>query len=98
MRQLVWSNDALRDFNTAIFHITKDDHFIASPIVDRIDAAATLLAKAPIGRQGRVKGTYEKLALKSPYIVADALTDQTVTILRVIHTSRDWRDEGWPLD
>jgi len=33
-----------------------------------------------------------------PYIIAYTLADngRTVAILRVIHTSRDWREDEWP--
>lgn len=52
------------------------------------------------GRPGRVSGTYEKSVTRLPYIVAYALTErggrEVVSILRVIHTSRDWVDEEWP--
>ena len=47
---------------------------------------------------GRVAGTYEKSVARLPYVIAYALSedDAVVTILRVIHTSRDWRDDVWP--
>jgi plasmid stabilization system protein ParE len=52
------------------------------------------------GRPGRIGGTYEKLVARLPYIIAYAVTKEAgrevVSILRVIHTSRDWSDEKWP--
>lgn len=52
------------------------------------------------GRPGRVNGTYEKLVPRLPYILAYAIVSQDgreiVTILRVIHTARDWREDDWP--
>ena len=54
----------------------------------------------PIGRPGRVTGTYEKLVTGLPYIlayvIAGAGDQEEVAIVRVIHTSRDWPAEGWP--
>ena len=98
MRAVVWSNDALRDFDQAIAHIAYEDFRNATLVADRIEAAVGLLAETPIGHPGRVVGTYEKLALNTPYIIAYALSDQTLTILRIIHSSRDWLANEWPKD
>ncbi len=54
------------------------------------------------GRRGRVDGTYEKSIAGLPYIMAYVLARQgdreVVSILRVIHTARNWPDEKWPAD
>ncbi len=96
MRKIVWAEDALRDFNGAIFYIAKDNHLAASVIADRIEVTAGELALLPTGHPGRVKGIYEKLVLKTPYIIAYALSDQAVTIVRVIHGRRNWQEDAWP--
>lgn len=45
-------------------------------------------------------GVYEKPVSRIPYIIAYALRPiagrETVVIVRVIHTSRDWPAEEWP--
>jgi toxin ParE1/3/4 len=47
-----------------------------------------------------VTGTYEKSVARLPYIIAYELRDmagrESVVIVRVIHTSRDWPAEEWP--
>lgn len=96
MREVVWSAEALRDFNAALLHIAKDNHRAASLVADRIDQAVRLLAERPIGHPGRVTGTYEKQVLKTPYVIAYALADRTLTILRIIHHRRDWPPGDWP--
>lgn len=96
MRHLVWSESALADFSQAISWIVERDVSAARLVAERIDSTARQLAEMPIGRPGRVLGTYEKPVLRTPYIVAYALTDQNVTILRVIHGSRDWPEGEWP--
>ena len=96
MRTVIWAVSALQDFDEAISYIAKDDLQAAMRVTDCIDQAATLLGQSPVGRYGRVSGTYEKSVLRTPYIIAYALTDDTVTILRVIHSSRDWQAEEWP--
>ena len=56
------------------------------------------LADFATGHPGRVGGTYEKSVARLPYIIAYALNDGEVelTILRVIHTSRNWEPGAWP--
>jgi toxin ParE1/3/4 len=66
-----------------------------------IRAAGTALGERPIGRRGRVTGTYEKSITGVPYILAYALGplpggDEAIFILHVIHTARDWPEDGWP--
>lgn len=96
MRAVTWSADALNDFDQAIYYIAKEDPRAALSVADRIEEAVLLLQAYPVGRQGRVTGTYEKPVTRTPYVIAYALTDEALTVLRVIHTSRDWQDEGWP--
>lgn len=96
MRQVVWSTDALDDLDAVIEYIAFDSPKSASLVVDRIEAAADLLAEVPAGRPGRVAGTYEKLVLRTPYIMTYRLTDTALTIVRIIHASRDWPDNEWP--
>ncbi len=52
------------------------------------------------GRPGRVTGTYEKPLARLPYIIAYELRPiagrESIVILRVLHTSRDWPPEEWP--
>lgn len=101
MRRVVWSKHAHDDFRGIIGYIAQDDPAAARNVAVRIDRTIQTLAASPTGRQGRVSGTYEKVVRGMPYIVAYALGDEpkgheTVTILRVIHGARDWREENWP--
>lgn len=90
MREIVWSVDAFDDFDSAIAFIAKDNIRAATLVADRVQAAIDLLAEMPVGRPGRVKATYEKPVPRTPYIIAYALSDHAVSILRVIHGRRDW--------
>jgi len=98
MREIAWSDDALAEFDEAIFHIATDNRRAAILVADRIEAAIDLLAEMPAGRQGRVKGTYERPVRKTSYIIAYALSDHAITILHVIHEKRDWPEDAWPED
>lgn len=60
MRQIVWADSALQDFDEAIFYIAQDEPTAAHLVADRIEAAVFGLGELPTGRAGRVTGTYEK--------------------------------------
>ena len=96
MRRLVWAESALADFEQAISYLAQEDRSAARLVAERIDHASRQLAAIPTGRPGRVAGTYEKSVARSPYIIAYAISGHTVTILRVIHGSRDWPEGEWP--
>ncbi|MBX9454561.1 MAG: type II toxin-antitoxin system RelE/ParE family toxin [Rhizobium sp.] len=98
MRRIVWSDSARNEFRQAIQHIADDDPSVARLVRDRINDAVALLAKRPIGRQGRVTGTYEKPVLRTSHILAYAISDSMLTILHLIHYHRDWPEGSWPED
>lgn len=98
MREIEWSNDALEDFNAAIEYIAIDSEGAADAVADRIFDAIDLLADMPTGRQGRVKGTYEKFVQNTSHIIAYAMSDRTITVLRVIHAKRNWPAGEWPAE
>ena len=98
MRAIEWSDDALEDFDAAIGYIAIDSQPAATAVADHIFEAIDLLADLPTGRQGRVKGTYEKFVQKTSYIVAYAMTERAITVLRVIHAKRHWPAGEWPAE
>jgi toxin ParE1/3/4 len=98
MRSVEWSSDALDDFELAIGYIAIDSPVAATAVADRIFEAADLLASMPTGRQGRVKGTYEKFVQNTSYTIAYAMSDRMITVLRVIHAKRNWPAGEWPAE
>ena len=95
MKQPVrWSSEALTDLADQVAYIAADNPSAARRVADTIDRTALALGEMPTGRPGRVTGTYEKPVKGLPYIVAYALSQtdgqETVAIVRVIHTSRNW--------
>ena len=100
MRPVVWSAEARRDYFDILRHIAEDDPQAAERVVDAIDKAGGDLGKHATGRPGRVAGTYEKSVARLPYVIAYALTEiagrESIVILRVIHTARNWPPERWP--
>ncbi len=98
MRTVVWSARALEEYRGAVSYIAQHDKLAAQVLADRLLAAVQLLSEMPIGRAGRIAGTYEKLVLKTPYVIAYAIDDEpqghgAITILRIVHGSRDWQDD-----
>ena len=91
MREIEWSSDALEDFDAAIGYIAIDSEAAATVVADRLFDAIERLADMPTGRQGRVKGTYEKFVPRTSCIVAYAMTEWTITMVRIMHASRDWQ-------
>ncbi len=101
-RPVRWSRDALDDLLAQVAHIAAENPRAARRVADALDAAAEALSEMPTGRPGRVSGTYEKSVTGLPYIIAYAIAEEggreVVSIVRVVHTARDWPDEGWPRD
>ena len=98
MRRVVWSDTARDDLRAAIRYIAAEDPEAARLVRGRINRTVALLAETPIGHHGRVKGSYEKLVLRTSYFLAYALSDRTITILHLIHAHRDWPEGVWPAD
>ena len=101
MRRVVWSQDALDEFDALVAYIARNNPAAALKVADRIEEAVGNLAAMPTGRRGRVAGTYEKVLPGLPYIIAYALEttpagDEVLAVLRVIHGARRWPEGRWP--
>lgn len=63
----------------------------AHAVVDDISEAAGRLEFHPaMGRPGRVAGTRELVLPRRGFILPYRIDGDTIMVLRVIHTSRDW--------
>jgi plasmid stabilization system protein ParE len=101
VRRVVWSDAARHDYIEIIRYISEDDPFAAESVAKRMEAAALKLGRSPIGRRGRIAGTYEKVVAGLPYFIAYAIGPspaggEVVTILHVIHGARHWPAGQWP--
>lgn len=96
MREINWSDDALEDFDNAIGFIAKDNPAASILIAERINSALRTLSKRPIGRPGRHEGTYEKSVQNTSYIICYTLTEESVDLVRVIHSAQNWTEDEWP--
>lgn len=99
-RPIQWSRAALDDLKTQIAFIAANNPAASVRVADRIRDTVTALGRIAVGRPGRVAGTYEKSVIGLPYVIAYAITMQEgrefISVLRVIHTSRNWPADEWP--
>ena len=86
-----WVRLAWVDLEEAVGYIARDNPEAARNMAKRIWEAARLLAEHPgAGRPGRVPGTRELVIGGTPFILPYRVKDNTVQILRVLHSSRKW--------
>ncbi len=91
--QIRWQDDAIKDLIQVRRFIAMDNPSAAARVANRIRSAVPELARQPgIGRPGRVPGTRERVLVDIPYIIAYRVEENTLVILRVLHTSRKWPD------
>ncbi|TCH98826.1 type II toxin-antitoxin system RelE/ParE family toxin [Roseococcus sp. SYP-B2431] len=100
-RPVFWAATALEELDRSIGYIAERNPSAARRVLAGIREAAERLGAAATGRRGRVSGTYEKVVAGRPYIVAYTFRSmpsggESVIILHVIHSARDWPEGGWP--
>ena len=96
MRRVVWSGEALEELEDAMEFVGTESVSARHKLVERIKSALVALAEMPIGRQGRVKGSYEWYVKRTGYIVAYSLDETSLHVLHLIHGARDWPEDAWP--
>lgn len=86
-----WSASALDD-RIQTFQFIADDSVTAAARVDEaVEAAAEHLADFPdSGRPGRAPNTREWVLNGLPYLLIYSVEGHSLTIWRVLHTSRLW--------
>ena len=84
-----WLRTALRNLDDEASYVALDDALAARTVIERVLEAVGQLAEKPgMGRPGRVPGTRELIVLKTRYLVPYRVHGDTISILRVFHTSR----------
>ena len=87
--KIKWLRAALRNLDDEAAYMAIDNESAAQTVVTRVLEAVAQLAEQPgIGRPGRVPDTRELVVLKTRYVVPYRVRGETVSILRVFHTSR----------
>ena len=99
-RPVIWSRDALFELSAQIDFIARENPAAARRVVERVFSTGDSLEDFATGHLGRVAETYEKSVRGLPYIIAYAIvrngSAETIVVLHVIHTARDWRVGEWP--
>jgi addiction module RelE/StbE family toxin len=91
--KLLWTLLARRDRRAIFNYIYQDNPNAAADMDDVFVKAAQQLSYFPqSGRTGRVQDTRELLVHPSYFIVYD-LAEDTVRVLAIIHTARQWPPE-----
>jgi len=89
--RLSWRPAAEADRLAIYDHIEADNPQAAELVDERILARVLTLLQLPqSGRPGRVEGTREVTIRRTPYFVIYRIEDDTVRILRIPHSAREW--------
>ena len=89
-----WLRLALMDLDEIYEYIAEDNQNAAKKIINLIWQKTKVLSEHPeIGRPGRVLDTKELYINKTMFIVPYRVRDNTIEILRVFHTSKNWPKE-----
>jgi toxin ParE1/3/4 len=85
-----WTDEARQDLAAIIAYIAADNPAAADVFLDRIIERTDTLPHHPHAfRQGRLPGTRE-MVIHPHYILVYATRDDGVTILRLLHSARNW--------
>lgn len=89
-----FSESSLEDLRSIREYICANNEESAKKVVSHIlEQVETILANNPaIGRAGRILRTREFIISKYPYILPYQVRENTIYILRVLHTSRKWEN------
>lgn len=91
--KVVWSVSAENDLDAIVDYIANDNIESALSLDDLIRQAADGLSAFPYkGKHGRVAGTRE-LVVRTHYIIVYAIAHDSVEIVTVLHTSRQYPPE-----
>jgi toxin ParE1/3/4 len=86
-----WHPLARTDFIDLIEYIAADNPSAAYRVHDNLREQVQLLTRFPkMGRLGRIPGTRELVLKGLPYIVVYRISENLMTILRVLHGARKW--------
>ncbi len=89
-----FSESSLEDLRSIREYICANNEESAKKVVAHIlEQVETILVHNPaIGRAGRILRTREFVVSKYPYIVPYQVRENTIYILRILHTSRKWEN------
>jgi toxin ParE1/3/4 len=93
LSRILWTLPAVEHLKEIRAHISQDSPAAAGRVVKAIREQVKLLAQhAEAGRKGIIEGTRELVISRLPYLVVYQQQEEIVTVLAVVHTSRNWPD------
>ena len=93
--KLRWTRAARNDRDRIYAYIEIEQPEAALRLDDRFSERASQLAAFPqLGRTGRVPGTRELSIAGSSYLLVYRVEGDLIWVVRVIHTSQAWPEEG----
>jgi toxin ParE1/3/4 len=99
-RPVIWTARARYELEAQAAYVAADSTGTARRLREIVFATTAGIGEYATGRRGRVGGTYEKVVPRLPYIIVYRIRkidgEETIRILRVIHTSRNWLPGTWP--
>ena len=89
MLKIKYTKLAIQDLNGSYDYIFKDNPIAARSVIEKIELTISKLAEFPhMGHIGRVKETYEFVALDTPFIVVYMFDETALKIVSILHMSR----------
>ena len=89
--RIVWTEPAARALESIQDYIAKDNRRAAWEVAQKVRQTVILPEDHPrLGREGRVRGTYELVIPALPYIVPYRVKGIEIQILTVFHAARKW--------
>ncbi|MBM3554734.1 MAG: type II toxin-antitoxin system RelE/ParE family toxin [Alphaproteobacteria bacterium] len=89
--RLEWTDLAASDLIDIRGRIAGESEARADAMVARLRAMARRLPRLPrMGRPGRRSGTRELSVFGTPYFIVYRIAPESVQVLRVIHSRRNW--------
>ena len=86
-----WSPVAARELRDIVDYVAERNLVAADKLEgEMLDAALSLAHFPRRGRLSKIPGLRELKVRRRPYFLAYLVGGETVTVLRVVHTSRDW--------
>jgi toxin ParE1/3/4 len=91
--RIEWAASAFSDRDAIFDYIKADNPASAARVDEVIRAQAQPLMEFPeMGRKGRVGGTRELIVAGLPYILVYHIVDDSVRVLRVLHSAQQLPD------
>jgi addiction module RelE/StbE family toxin len=95
VKRRIWSARAARHLSEIHGYVSHENPAAADRVLARIIATTERLERHPFSaRAGVVLGTRELIVSGLPYVVIYVVTDDSIEIRGVFHTSRDPRSRG----